>query len=66
MIVHIKTFVVPKAEPHPESALEKTTRIVRGEIAAAAEKRLIKTAALRAARLEKETDTGSGNLRSKP
>ena len=66
MIVQIKTYVVPKAEPRPETTLEKTTRIVRGELDAAAEIRLNKTAALRTARLRKEADYASCDVPSKP
>jgi hypothetical protein len=53
MIVQIKkTYVVPKAEPRPETTLEKNYT-VRGELDAAAEIRLNKTAALRPHVLEK-------------
>lgn len=56
MILPTKTYVIPKAEPRPETTMEKTTRVVREELGAAAEKRSIKAAGLRAARLAKEAD----------
>ncbi|MCF7701606.1 hypothetical protein [Loktanella sp. M215] len=60
MIVPTKIYVIPKAEPRPETTMEKTTRVVREELDAAAEKRLTKALELRAARLAKEADVVAG------
>ena len=62
MILPTKTYIVPKAEPIPETPMEKTTRIVREELAAAAEKRLFKATGLRAARLAKEAEAVASDV----
>ncbi len=61
-----KTSLFKTAAPRAETAMEKTTRLVRGILDDEAEVRRLKTARLRKARLEREKSTPDESAKAKP